>query len=141
MEKKSLTEKVDISSKLLILTTLLFVTGVGAAGIYYQDTPLMWFADGSTFFTALRAAMAVLLIALFVSNPPRSILFRTALMTGALVLGGVAAHQFVTYSMHYLDMAMCIQVGIILAIEALEFKQDAQIHYDVGAKKIPVTAL
>jgi|GEM_PF-3975123 len=140
MKVKNIISKIDISSKLLVLATIVLVASVMIASVYYQSSPVVWFMDSSQYFMMLRGAMIVLLLVLLFSNPPRSILFRTALLIGSVVFGVVAFHQLFSYSMHFIDMAVSVQVGIILAIEALEFRRETQ-NDTVQPRKIPVTVV
>lgn len=139
MKEENTTNKTDITSKFLIFVTMAFVSTVGIASLYYQDSPAMWFADGSLFFTILRGAIIALLFGLLVSNPPRTILFRSVLLAGTFVLGAVAAYQLASYSMYFLDIAMCVQVGVVLAIEALEFRREPAMDFATQPTKIHVT--
>jgi len=141
MEKKAAIKNIDLTSKFLIFMTMLFVAAVGATALYYQDSPIAWFVEVSAFATGLRAALLVLLTVLLFSNPPRSILFRSVLLIGTIIMGGVAAQQVISYSMYFLDIALYVQVGIIFAIEALEFRRSPATQQSAEPKKIPVVAV
>lgn len=126
--------------KLLIGATLLLVTSLLIGGIYFADTLLMSLAGTDTASLMLRIGVGTLLLALLLTNPPRSLALRTALGAWAVLLAFVSVQMLLGYRLYILDAIVFIQVAILFAIEALEVGPTniPVRHKETKAHKIPV---
>ena len=110
-------------SKTLIAITFLLVATLLVGGVYFASSPLMWFAATGNEYHVIRGVILALLVALFLSRPPRSLFFRALLgMSAALVLS-IPLVGVLTYQVGLVDAVVFIEVGIILGIEALEYQE------------------
>lgn len=94
-------------------------------GTYVFPTDIiMWFASTSWIFTVLRLLMAVVLILVLCTTPPRELYMRLAMGAAALISLGAGVGIAMSDSLHVLDIILFIQLGIVLGLEALEFNED-----------------
>ena len=108
-------------SKSLIVATFLLVAVLLVGGVYFPTNPLMWFAGTSDVYQVIRGVILALMVALFLSRPPRSIIFRVLLGVSAAALLAVPIFGVITYQIGAVDAVVFTEVAIILAIEALEY--------------------
>ena len=73
-------------NKPLIASVLIFVLALIYGGIYQSSTFLMSLADTSLPYMVLRGGVAVLLVILLLSKPPRSYLVRMTVGIASVVL-------------------------------------------------------
>jgi len=106
--------------KLLIVTTMLIVLAMLFDGMFDKDAPLMWLAATSMNYAYMRMALLAVLLALLVTNPPRSQYFRIFLtgVASALCLSTIWLSYW--YAINLLDAVIFVEVAIIFMIEALE---------------------
>lgn len=127
-------EYITTSKVLTGLTSLLLATLL-IAGVMYPESFIMWFADTSTTFAVIRAIALSFLVALLVSKPPRSVIFRSGLGLMALVLAFASISSLYTYEMGIVDAVIFFEMSIIMAIEALELRQKAPAPKKKAASK------
>lgn len=128
--------------KLLIGITLLGVLGLAAGSVYSPDTLLMSLADTGPLYAVLRGIIAVLLVALLVTDPPRSHALRLAIGIWGVVLAGLSLQLLFAYQLHLLDAIVFMEVAIIFGIEALETRRSIPVNQKHSpAKKIPVLSV
>lgn len=104
---------------------ILFLSAVGMSllficGIFFPDSPIMWLADTSPLFAALRAVLIVVLVGLLVTTPPRNVYFRT--LVGMATLGVMAWIIPATYNnqMLWIDSLSLMSASLAAFIAALE---------------------
>ena len=126
-------------SKSLIVATFLLVAVLLVGGVYFPTNPLMWFAGTSDVYQVIRGVILALMVALFLSRPPRSIIFRVLLGVSAAALLAVPIFGVLTYQIGAVDAVVFTEVAIILAIEALEYakKPTSAIEDKSYSKEVP----
>lgn len=103
-----------------LLSTIFLVIGTYA----FPTDPLMWLAGISVGYTILRAILVLALLAVLFTEPPRRLYMRIIMGSAALMLIGTAVVLSSGNSMHILDIILFMEVGIALAIEALELNAE-----------------
>lgn len=90
----------------------------------FPSSMVMDLASTSVLITIFRIVMAVVLVGVLVTSPPRKLL-------GRLVMGGMAVALLALgfalslgNSMHMLDVILFWELGCALGLEALEFNDD-----------------
>lgn len=125
--------------RLLIIATTFLVCAMLFDGLYQKDAPLMWLASTTINYAYMRAALIVVLIMLLVTNPPRSVYFRTFLagFSSALFVGTILLSHW--YAIGLLDAIVFVEVSIICMIEAIEANpmrvQKLGYNYTLAKKK------
>lgn len=107
-------------SKLLIFVTITTTVLLLVGGIYYPDNPMIWLASTSQDFAIIRSIIIVALIGLLFTNPPRKVVFRSALGVLSLALVMITTIQVNNYSIYVLDAFTFLQAAIIFALAAIE---------------------
>lgn len=110
--------------KLLIVATLALVLLFDVFHIYTDPTSLA--PVGSIGFETGRFLTALFLVFLLITDPPRSLLFRSVLGVGACIIFGMTTYSFFTYQLGFIDSVLYMEVAIILGLEALEPKTAAK---------------
>lgn len=131
-------------SKLLVGSTILMVVALVVGSVVYPNSLVMNFAGKTESYDFLRGGLVVLLIGLLVTNPPRSVLLRSVLATGSVLLVATSVHLLLTYQINILDVIVFMQIAIIFGIEALEpgtatikgFSLPRQSHKEKFNKKV-----
>jgi hypothetical protein len=114
------TPRID-TKRLIIAGTLLLTSGLLYVGVYNPQSFIMGFADASTLSTILRSVVVVVLVAILISRPPRSMVFRFMLGAVSLLILGLSFISMMSYHIGVLDVAIYLEVSIIFALEALEY--------------------
>lgn len=109
--------------KLLIVATLILVLLFNVFHIYTDPTSLA--PVGSIGFEIGRLLTALFLFFLLITDPPRSLLFRSILGVSACIIFGITTYSFFSYQLGFIDSVLYIEVAIILGLEALEPKTAA----------------
>lgn len=109
--------------KLLIVASLVIVLLFDVFHIYTDPTSLA--PVGSIGFEIGRFLTALFLVSLLITDPPRSLLFRSALGASACAIFGIATYSLFTYQLGFIDTVLYMEVAIILGLEALEPKREA----------------
>lgn len=109
--------------KFLIASTLVFVSALLIGGIYFPGSFAMYLASTAMTFTVLRAVVAVLLIGLLFTNPPRSLALRSIVGFTSVFLFVMNAYLVMNFQMFLLDAVVFLQVAILFGIEALESRR------------------
>lgn len=124
-------------------TVALLIATVIGTGII-KDEILQAFASSDVFSQLIRVVLIGLLTVLLITNPPRSLHFRTGLgIASALLTLGVAV-MLSQYGMALLDALVFVEVAIIFALEAFEspvFTTDekkVQGTYQTQKKKVAI---
>lgn len=107
-------------TKLLIGSTLLLIVALLLGGLYYPDSLLMSLINTSDPYFYIRGVIAVLLLSLLVTKPPRSRLLRTVIGAWSIVLGFVSIQSLFNYQLALFDALVFLEVAVIFAVEALE---------------------
>ena len=115
--------------RLLIFATAILVSTMLFDGLYHKDAPLMWLAATDTNYAYMRAALVGVLIALFLSSPPRALQFRLFLGAFGAALLGSTIWLSSTYAVDLLDAVIFTEVAIIFMIESLEADQVKVTHF------------
>lgn len=105
---------------IIVVGTGILVSLLWIGSFATHDDVFQWAAATSIGFQVARIVIVGFLIALLIQKPPRKIWFRAMLGVAAIVLAVAAPVLLLSYAMHVLDAAVCIEVAIIFAIEALE---------------------
>lgn len=116
------------TGKNLVILTLLFVLALFIGGIYFPNTTEMSLADTSLAYTLLRGGIIMLLVSILVTEPPRSLELRGMIGSWSILLAVQSISALLSYGMHVLDSIVFIEVAIILAIEALEYRQQIPVE-------------
>jgi hypothetical protein len=119
--------------RLLIVATGILVSAMLFDGLYQKDSPLMWLASTDVNYAYMRVALIAVLIALFVSSPPRSVNFRLFLAVFAAALFGSTVWLSATYEINALDAIIFTEISIIFMIEALEANPESASYLDQNA--------
>jgi hypothetical protein len=113
--------RMDMSVRtLLIGSTLLITSGLLVGGIYYPNDFFMHFAASSPVYTALRVSIIVIMVGLLLTEPPRSVVFRTIVASWAVLLTSLVINLLVTYQVNLFDIIMFMELAVIFTIESLE---------------------
>jgi hypothetical protein len=113
-----------LMNRLVFAGSLACVLFLLVATYAFPTNSILWLADTSTIFSAFRVGMALVLLAVLCSAPPRHIYARLSmgiLSLGLLVAGVVSCLSATTY---ILDTVLFFALGASLGIEALEFNED-----------------
>lgn len=108
------------ATKLLIAATLLLVVALLVGGIYYPESLLMSLTDTSDSYVAIRLTMAVLLLSLLLTKPPRSRLLRSVIGAWSIVLAVTSVQALLNYQLRLFDALVFLEVAVVFAVEALE---------------------
>ena len=109
-------------NKPLIASVLIFVLALIYGGIYQSSSFLMSLADTSLPYMVLRGGVAVLLVILLLSKPPRSYLVRMTVGIASVVLATLSIGMLYSYEVRVFDAVVFLEVAIIFALEALEVR-------------------
>ena len=95
------------------------------AGTYFfPDDITMSLASTSGWYTAARVGIAVLLVAVIVSAPPRSLALRLAMAGVAAGLGAWGILLTVGETMHLLDVVLFLTLASAFGLESLELNEE-----------------
>jgi hypothetical protein len=109
----------------LIFSGSLFSVIFLMVGTYlFPNQPVMWLAGTSLFYTVLRAMMAVTLLAVLFTEPPRKLYIRLIMGLLGAALVGIGLAMSMSETMHILDVLLFLEVGVAFGIEALEFTDE-----------------
>lgn len=108
------------TKKLLIYATSVLVGAMLISGLYDPDSPLMWLASTSNEYAYMRAALIGVLVTLLITDPPRSMYFRSFLAGFAAVLFVSTVLLVNAFTIELIDAVIFIEVAIIFMIEAIE---------------------
>lgn len=111
-------------NRLIFGSSLTCVVFLLVGSYLFPDNTIMWFAGTSLGYTLFRLVMVIALVAVLITNPPRTMYMRLAM--GALSLSLLFSGVVLLYSdvVHVLDMLLFVLLGVTFAIEALEFNED-----------------
>ena len=129
------------TSKTLIGGTLVFVLILMAGVALYPSSILTAFAGSSAGYMMLRIVVAILLVGLLFTTPPRTKLFRAMLGVWAFALAVTAGQLLLNYQLYLLDAVLFLEVAIIFGIEALEtspIKAGKPVARKIPVRKISV---
>jgi hypothetical protein len=104
--------------KILILASLLLVLLFDV--FHFATDPTSMAPVGSMGFEIGRVLVAVLLLFLFFTNPPRSLKVRSLLGIAACAMSVIALQSLFTYQIGVIDCVLYLEVAIIVGLEALE---------------------
>ncbi len=85
---------------------------------------VMWFASTAPSFTLVRTSMALILLVVLFTTPPRSLRVRLLMGFASVAFTGAGLAVSLSDSLHILDIILFFQLGIALGIEALELNED-----------------
>jgi len=105
---------------ILISVTIGLLGAMFLASFTAHGAVTTWLISESIDYQITRLAVIGLLFGLLFSRPPRQLWFRLLIGAGGICLALSSLMLIMDYQMHILDMAMFIEVSIILSIEALE---------------------
>jgi len=108
------------NTKLLIGSTLLLVIALLLGAVYYPDTLIMSLTDTSLSYTIIRIIVALLLLSLLITKPPRSYALRAVIGGWSMILAYVSFTSLFSYQLRLFDALVFLEIAIIFAIEALE---------------------
>jgi hypothetical protein len=95
--------------------------------VLFPTNSIMWLATGSIFYNALRVILAIGLLVLFVTDPPRHHKFRVVLGIAAVVLLGWTMYSTYNNHMQLFDTLIFANVGVVFGIAGLELDPDEQL--------------
>ncbi|HAC56441.1 TPA: hypothetical protein DCF80_02980 [Candidatus Saccharibacteria bacterium] len=126
-------------TKLLISWTLLLVIALLLGSVYFPDTLLMSLTDTSPSYTIIRIVVALLLLSLLITKPPRSKLLRAVIGGWSVILAVVSVQSLFNYQLRFFDALVFLEIAIIFAIEALETRVTIPVDKKPSQQyKIPV---
>lgn len=111
--------------KLLIIAALAIVLLFNVFHVYTDPTSLA--PVGSIGFEIARYLTVLFLFFLLVTDPPRSLLFRSLLGVSACIIFGIATYSLFAYHLGFIDSVLYMEVAIILGLEALEPKTSTKL--------------
>ena len=95
------------------------------AGTYlFSGSPIMWLAGTSLAYTIFRIIMAVMLLTVLVTTPPRKLYVRIAMGILAVVLVGWGIGLLMQGSYKILDMILFVELGLAFGLGALEITDE-----------------
>jgi hypothetical protein len=110
-----------------------------AGSIFIPNSFVMVLASTSLVSDIARVIMVALMVALIVTNPPRSEVFRSALAVASFSFAYYAlAHAF-SGTIQLADSVLYLQAAIAFAIEALEINVVEEIPEKLKTKKSLLT--
>jgi hypothetical protein len=89
-------------------------------GIINPTSPVMWLASTSAEFAVLRAVLMVVLVAMFVTNPPRKLVLRVLVGVVCTGLAGWALIATYENSMKILDTMIILESTVTSGLMVLE---------------------
>jgi hypothetical protein len=104
--------------KILILASLLIILLFDVFHLFTDPTFMA--PVGSMGFEIGRVLVAVLLLFLLFTDPPRSLKVRSALGAASFVMFVVALQSLFAYQIGIIDCVLYLEVAIIVGLEALE---------------------
>jgi len=107
-------------TRMIIAGTLMISILLNITAFIDPIYPVSWLASTSLDFALIRTFLAVLLLALLVTNPPRKIYFRSIMAITAIVTLTLATSMFGNFTVALLDYMLFILASINFAIAALE---------------------
>jgi len=109
--------------QLLFIGSLICVAFLIAGSVWFPNSILMELAGNSLALNIFRGLTIVLLFAVLVTEPPRSVMLR--LFMGLSAAGFIFTSLSILFSdsMHFLDILLYAALGCALGIEALEFDE------------------
>lgn len=106
--------------KLLLVMTFFGFSILLVFGLLDPNSPIMWLASTSIEFAILRFVVVAILFAMFVTNPPRNVMFRRVVGTICVVLAAWALFATYENSIKILDTMMILESTIICGLMVLE---------------------
>jgi hypothetical protein len=89
---------------------------------FVPDTPALWLTSNDSLTQAVRFGLVAILGAQLLTTPPRALFLRGMTMASALFAIGFGIHTLGGASSPIVDTFLFLQIGIALAITALETK-------------------
>jgi hypothetical protein len=99
--------------------------------VWFPNQPFMWLASTSLNFIILRCVLAIMALALLMSHPPRSIIFRTVLSVTGAVLLSWALRETYNNAMKLMDGTMLTSIAISFLLAAAELRNAHSRHISV----------
>lgn len=90
----------------------------------FPNNPIMWLAGTTLPYVIFRVIIAIALIAVLVTNPPRKLYMRWLMGLIAIALASTGVAIGASDSVQILDMVLFLELGVAFGIEALEFNED-----------------
>lgn len=122
------------ATKYIILTLMTLVSSsfvVSTSGI---DPMLGAFLAGGTFANMLRVGIFILLMALLVTDPPRSHKMRVLSAVASVLMLCMCGSQLFAFNTFLVDAFIYLELAIVFAIEALEFTTQSASVRQLGAR-------
>lgn len=110
--------------KFIISLSLISLLLLLAGSLLIPSSPFMWLASTSITYNVIRAILAVILLALLVTVPPRHIVLRTLVGMSAVVTLCWALIAISHSHMLILDGLSLISASLSMGMVALEVGQD-----------------
>jgi hypothetical protein len=107
-------------SKLVLLLSFLGIGILLIVGLIDPNNSVVWLASTAPAFSLVRIAMMAVLLALLVTNPPRSIILRIVIGLFSIGLISWALRSTYDYHMKLLDTFSLLEVGLSAGISVLE---------------------
>ena len=108
--------------------TTLIVLATLAISMNGLENGISLLITSSVTANVFRAGIVVLLLALLLTHPPRSLSFRAILFASSVGLLTVPLALLLSYSLSLLDALIFLMVGIICAVEALEYPNEQRVQ-------------
>lgn len=104
---------------LLILSFMsLIILSLGT--LIMPNAPAFWLATHTATYLGIRLALAVILLSLILTDPPRNLLLRTVALMLGTAIGGWALMTTYDNHMMFLDSLSLLSAAIAITITALE---------------------
>ena len=118
--------KTLFSGSLVCVITLMF------GSVLFPHNLLMELAGTSVTVNFFRGVVAVILLAVLFTSPPRRWALRAGMGIFAITLMVIGVMTSFGNSMHLLDAILYLQLSCALGMEALEFNEDELLHQTSG---------
>ncbi len=91
-----------------------------AGSVLIPNSAAMWLASTSDIMNIARVILIVMMIGLFVTNPPRSLRFRRILGAVSLSFVGIALVRTFGGSVHIIDALLFFEAAVAFGLAAIE---------------------
>jgi hypothetical protein len=112
--------------KVVIFLSLVSLVILQVGSMVLATSPIMWLASATVPYEVVRGVLAILLLALLVTHPPRQVALRT--LVGLTAAGVLVSALWLTYAnqMLLLDSLSMSAAGVSMAIAAFELNDSEQ---------------
>jgi hypothetical protein len=110
----------DKMKKIMLLLSFMCLCLLMVGTTMKLDNIFFWLASDSMLYQCIRLALAVVVLALLFTNPPRRIWLQLVTGLFAIGVGGWVVQSTIVYSMHISDAICFLATSITIAVALLE---------------------